>query len=183
MRPRRRATSVRILVTSAGRANGNGYGAILSFDSDGQPLGPFSVDPRIVDPRGLTLDPSGTLIYLNSGDDRVLALNRQGDVERDSGRIPGLDAGGGTFGPDGRYYVGTRSRRTILAMPAPLDADGAPLLPDGVVPFPRGFGFARDGQLYLASGVGPTGEGDNTILAFRSDGRMRAHVAWSPTPS
>jgi hypothetical protein len=166
--------AVRILVTSARGASGDGYGAVLGFDSDGQPLGSFSVDPRIVDPRGLTLDPSGALIYLNSGDDRVLALSRQGDVVRDSGRIPGLDAGGGTFGPDGRYYVGMRRRRTILAMPASLDGDGEPVLPDGVVPFPRGFGFARDGQLYLASGVGPSGEGDNTILAFGPDRVMRA---------
>jgi hypothetical protein len=36
---------VRILVSSAGSANGGGYGAILSFDSEGEPLGPFSADP------------------------------------------------------------------------------------------------------------------------------------------
>ena len=31
-----------------------------------------------------------------------------------------------------------------------------------------------DGRLFLASGVGPTGEGDNTILAFTSDGKLLA---------
>ena len=139
---------------------------ILSFDAEGEPMGPFSSDPRIVDPRGLSLDPSGALIYLNSGDDRVLALDRLGDVVRDSGRISGLDPGGGTFGPDGRYYVGVRRRRTILAMPAALDGHTDHLLPDGIVPFPRGFGFGPDGRLYLASGVGPSGEGDNTIVVF-----------------
>jgi DNA-binding beta-propeller fold protein YncE len=153
-------------VTSAGGANGGGYGAILGFDAEGEPMGPFSSDPRIVDPRGLSLDPSGTLIYLNSGDDRVLALDRLGDVVRDSGRISGLDPGGGTFGPDGRYCVGVRRRRTILAMPAALDGHSEPLLPDGIVPFPRGFGFGPDGRLYLASGVGPSGEGDNAIVVF-----------------
>jgi len=60
--------------------------------------------------------------------------------------------GGGTFGPRDRYYLGTRRRRTILAVPAALDGEGASLLPDDVVPFPRGFGFGRDGALYLASG-------------------------------
>ena len=155
-----------LLVTSAGSANGRGYDAILSFDAEGELMGPFSSDPRIVDPRGLSLDPSGTLIYLNSGDDRVLALDRLGDVVRDSGRISGLDPGGGTFGPDGRYYVGVRRRRTILAMPATLDGHSEPLLPDGIVPFPRGFGFGPDGRLYLASGVGPSGEGDNAIVVF-----------------
>jgi hypothetical protein len=99
---------VRLLVTSAGSGNGGGYDAVLGFDSGGELLGPFSTDPRIADPRGLCLDPSGTLIFLNSGDDRVLALDRLGKVVRDSGRIAGLDPGGGYFGPGGRYYVGMR---------------------------------------------------------------------------
>ena len=164
----------RLLVTSAGRTNGGGYGAILSFDPAGELIGPFTSDPRIVDPRGLSLDPSGGLVYLNSGADRVLALGHRGDVVRDSGEIRGLDPGGGSFGPDGRYYVGTRSRRTILAMPPALDRDPEPLLPPGVVPFPRGFGFSPDRRLYLASGVGPSGEGDNTIVVFGRDGVVRA---------
>ena len=160
---------VRLLVTSAGSANGGGYGAVLGFNNEGELLGPFSGDPRITDPRGLSLDPSGTLIYLNSGEDRVLALDRLGNTVRDSGQIPGLDPGGATFGPDGRYYVTMRRARTISAMPATLDGDPEPLLPAGIVPFPRGFGFGRDGRLYLASGVAPSGEGDNTILAFNSE--------------
>jgi hypothetical protein len=161
------------LVTSAGSANGGGYDAILGFDADGKPTGPFSSDQRIVDPRGLSLGPSDALIYLNSGDDRVLALDRHGEVVRDSGRVSGLDPGGGTFGPDGRYYVALRRRRTILAMPAALDGHAEPLLPDGIVPFPRGFGFGRDGRLYLASGVGPSGKGDNTIVVFDHDAGQR----------
>jgi hypothetical protein len=160
---------VRLLVTSAGSRNGGGRDAVLGFDSGGELLGPFSVDPRIADPRGLCLDSSGELIYLNSGDDRALALDRLGNVVRDSGRLAGLDPGGGTFGPDGRYYVGMRSARTILAMPNTLDGDRERVLPEGIVPFPRGFGFGGDGRLYLASGIGPSGEGDNTIVAFDHD--------------
>jgi hypothetical protein len=102
-----------------------------------------------------------------------LALDRLGDVVCDSGRISGLDPGGGTFGPDGRYYVGMRRARTILAMPATLDGDREPLLPEGIVPFPRGFGFASDGRVYLASGVGPSGDGDNTIVVFEPDRALR----------
>src|ERR1700748_3941862 len=111
-----------VLVTTAG-PNGGGYGALLGFDADGEPTGPFSPDPRTVDPRGLSLDPTGALIYLNSGDDRVLALDHRGVVVRDSGRISALGPGGGTFGPDGRYYVVLRRRRTILALPPTLDGD------------------------------------------------------------
>jgi DNA-binding beta-propeller fold protein YncE len=75
---RRGAVVRRILVTSAGGANGNGYGAILGFGPEGEFTGPFGSDPRIADPRGLTVDPSGAHIYVNSGDDRVLALDLMG---------------------------------------------------------------------------------------------------------
>jgi DNA-binding beta-propeller fold protein YncE len=156
----------RILVTSASGANGDGYGTLLGFSADGQLAGPFSDDRRITDPRGLSLNPAGDLVYVTSGDDRVVALNQQGIVVLDSGRTQGLDPGGGTFAPDGRYCVTLRRRGTILALPPSLDAAGEPLLPDDVVPFPRGFGFGAGGELYLSSGIGPSGEGDNTIVVF-----------------
>jgi DNA-binding beta-propeller fold protein YncE len=164
---------MRILVTSASGANGNGYGAILGFGPEGEFTGPFSSDPRITDPRGLSLDPSGGLVYLNSGDDRMLALDLDGNVVRDSGRIPGLDPGGAEFEPDGRYCVTMRRKRTVLAMPAALDGEGEILLPEGIVPFPRGFGFGRDGRLYLSSGAAPSGQGDNTIVVFDRSGTLR----------
>ena len=164
---------MRILVTSASGANGNGYGAILCFGPGGEFTGPFSSDSRIADPRGLSLDPSAALVYVNSGDDRMLALDLHGLVVRDSGRIPGLDPGGAEFGPDGRYYVTMRRRRAILAMPAALNGEGEVLLPEGIVPFPRGFGFGPGGQLYLSSGVAPSGPGDNTIVVFDRSGTLR----------
>jgi len=164
---------MRILVTSASGANGDGYGAVLAFGPGGEFLGPFSTDPRIADPRGLSVDPSGALVYLNSGDDRVLALDLEGRVVRDSGRLPGLDPGGGEFGPDGRFYVTMRRRRTIGALPAALDEQAEALLPDGIVPFPRGFGFSGDGLVYLSSGVAPSGDGDNTIVVFDRAGTLR----------
>ncbi len=156
----------RVLVSSACGANGDGYGTVLAFDADGAPSGTFGEDHRITDPRGLSVDPSGGLVYVNSGDDRVLALDPRGGAVMDSGRLDGLDPGGGTFGPDGRYYVGLRRRRTVLALPAGLVGEGELVLPERIVPFPRGFGFGPDGELYLASGVGPSGDGDNTILVF-----------------
>ncbi len=100
---------VRFLVTSAGSANGGGHNAMLAFNAEGEFVGPFSDDPRIVDPRGLCIDPSGTLIYLNSVD-RMLALDRSGSVVRDSGPMTDLDPGGAVFGPDGRFYVTMRPR-------------------------------------------------------------------------
>jgi DNA-binding beta-propeller fold protein YncE len=163
----------RILVTSASGANGDGYGTVLSFSGHGELAGPFSDDPRITDPRGMSLNLAGDLVYVTSGDDRVLALDKSGKVILDSGRREGLDGGGGTFAPDGRYCLTLRRRGTILALPPQLDAAGEPLVPDRAVPFPRGFGFGDNGQLYLSSGIGPTGEGDNTVTIFDRDGRLR----------
>ena len=153
------------LVTSAGKANGGGLDAVLSFNAAGDLVGPFTDDPRIIDPRGMTLDPAGVLIYVNTAD-RMLALDRSGRVVVDSGPIADLDPGGAVFGPDGRFYVTMRRRRSILGISASLEGDTKPLLPERIVPFPRGFAFGSDGSMYLASGIDPSGEGDNTIVVF-----------------
>jgi DNA-binding beta-propeller fold protein YncE len=161
-----------LLITSAAGANGVGYGKILAFAPDGKPSGAFGNDPLIVDPHGLGVDRIGGLLFVNSGSDRILALDRNGHVVHASNSIPGLNPGGGNFGPDGRYYVGLRGERTIMAFARKLDRAGEYVLPRHVVPFPRGFAFGHDGRLFLASGIGPGGKGDNTILAFDSDRRV-----------
>jgi hypothetical protein len=53
-----------------------------------------------------------------------------------------------------------------LALPPDLKSAGEHVLPAGIVPFPRGFGFDAEGRLFLASGIGPDGEGDDAIIAF-----------------
>ena len=155
-----------LLVTSASGASGNGFGALLAFELDGSLLGTYIDDDRIADPRGLAVDPKENLLFLNSGADRVLAISSQGLIVRDTGRIEGLNPGGGIFGPDGRYFVGLRSARTIIALSTGVDAAIECFLPPGIVPFPRGFAFSYDGRLFLASGIGPDRQGDNIILAF-----------------
>jgi DNA-binding beta-propeller fold protein YncE len=165
---------VRLLVTSATGANGNGYGALLAFDGGGRPLGKFSDDARIADPRGLAVESDTRLLFLNSGTDRILALDPHGEIVHDTGHIKGLDPGGGIFGPDRRYYVGLRGARTIMAFTNGLDNAGEHILPPGIVPFPRGFAFGQDGRLFLASGIGPNGEGDDTIVAIAPGGRIQS---------
>jgi hypothetical protein len=155
-----------LLVTSASGATGNGFGGLLAFEPDGSLRGPFVDDARIVDPRGLAIDSTENLLFLNSGADRVLAISPEGRIVRDTGPIEGLNPGGGIFGPDGRYLIGLRSQSTIVAFSTKLDSTGEYLLPRGIVPFPRGFAFGRDGRLFFASGIGPDGRGDNTIVVF-----------------
>src|ERR1700751_2682803 len=155
-----------LLITSASGASGNCFGALLAFELDGTFRGTFIEDDRIADPRGLAVDPKENLLFLNSGADRVLAITSQGLIVRDTGPIEGLNPGGGIFGPDGRYFVGLRSARSIIALSTSLDAAIEYVLPPGIVPFPRGFAFGHDGRLFLASGIGPDRQGDNIVLAF-----------------
>jgi DNA-binding beta-propeller fold protein YncE len=173
-RPGRKTIQMRLLVSSAKGANGAGYGTILAFDFVGNVPGTFCDDSRVTDPRGLCVGPNGDLVYVNNGNDRVLALDPKGQVQKDTGPINELDPGGGVFGPDGRYYVGSRRLRTIVAMPARLDGPAVPYLPRDVVPFPRGFAFAPDGRIFLASGMSPSGTGENTIKVFDVDGHLLA---------
>ena len=129
------------------------------------------------------LIPSGALIYLNSAD-RMLALDRSGRVVRDSGPMADLDPGGAVFGPDGRFYVTMRRRRTILGISAKLDGHaGTPPTEEGIVPFPRGFAFGRDGSLYLASGIGPSAGRATTPSWCSIPTRPSSRVAWSRIPS
>src|SRR6478672_3894905 len=128
-----------LLVTSASGANGNGFGALLAFDLEGSLRGAFTDDDRVLDPRGVAVDPNENLLFLNSGADRVLAISAQGRIVRDTGFIEGLNPGGGNFGPDSRYFVGLRSSRTIIALATSLDVAVEDVLPLRVVPFPRGF--------------------------------------------
>jgi len=159
-----------LLVTSASGYNGSGLGKILAFNPQGKLIGPFSDDDRIADPRGLGIEPLDRLLFVNSGTDCIVALDPGGGVVRTTSTIPGLNPGGGVFGPDGRYYVGSRTARTIMALPKQLDSDGEFVLPVHVVPFPRGFAFGLDGTRFLASGVGPDGVGDDAIFAFAPTG-------------
>ena len=59
-----------------------------AVDLNGKPRGLFNDDGRISDPRGLGVNRDEGLLFLKSGADRVLALNRDGQVIRDTGPMP-----------------------------------------------------------------------------------------------
>jgi hypothetical protein len=171
-----------LLVTSASGANGNGFGALLAFELDGSLRGPFIDDDRIAAPRGLAVDPKENLLFLNSGADRVLAISSQGLIVRDTGRIEGLNPGGGIFGPDGRYFVGLRSERTIIALSTSLDPAIEYPLPPGIVPFPRGFAFANDGGCSSPRESAPTGKVQTPYWRLLR-ARLCIPLCWWPIPN
>ncbi len=144
---------MRIVITSASGANGNGRGTLLAFDLNGSSLGPFAGDVGIVDPRGLHVHPDGAHLYVNNGDDRILLLDERGSVVASTAPIAGLNPGGGFMSPDGRYCVGSRTLRTIFAFSADLSGPPIPLLPADVVAFPRGCVFSPKGGFFLAEGA------------------------------
>jgi hypothetical protein len=175
--------AVNILVTSAAGTNGDGYGSILAFTLDGKMLGAFGADSGITDPRGLRVHPDGDRVYVNNGDDRILPLDPHGRIAAKTGPIANLNPGGGNFGPDGRYYIGSRTARTIMAFPPGLLGSGKAILPSGVVPFPRGFALVSDGRLFLASGHQPIrrwGTGRSQPTTPDTDQRVRRKGASAP---
>jgi hypothetical protein len=119
---------MRIVVTSASGANGDGQGDLLAFDLSGLSLGAFAPDAAIVDPRGLQVHPDGKHLYVNNGDDRILLLDERGGLVASTVPIERLNPGGGVIGPDGRYCVGSRGLRTILAFSASLSGPAMPLV-------------------------------------------------------
>ncbi len=152
---------MQIVVSSA---SGGGFGAVLKLETERAIDFAFSHDSRIEDPRGLHIHPGGAHLYVNSGNDRVLLLDAAGTITAATPSIPGLNPGGGVVALDGRYCVGSRTMRTIIAFPSDLHGSGEQLFPENLVEFPRGFAFAADGRMYLASGAAALTEGPGRIL-------------------
>jgi hypothetical protein len=153
-----------LLVTRAAGANGNGYGALLALISTVGRSAPSAMTAALPIRAALPLTARRDCSFLTAAP--TGCWRSTGRVVRDTGPIAGLNLGGGNFGPDGPYYVELCSARTIMAFSVGLDAAGGHVLPPGVAPFPRGFAFGHDGRLFLASGIGHNGQGDNTIVAL-----------------
>jgi DNA-binding beta-propeller fold protein YncE len=168
-------THYHILVSSAASATGAVRDGVFRFDAvTGRFLGPFGHGVEISDPRGVRLSPDGTYVVVNNGDNRILTLDaKTGSFIGAWPLVEDLDPGGGKFGWDGRYYVGSRAQKSLIAFDPSGHRGPSTFLPGGFVAFPRGLAISRAGPLYWASGTNPvTGEGLNTILRFDHAGHL-----------
>jgi DNA-binding beta-propeller fold protein YncE len=164
-----------ILVSSAAAASGVVRDGVFRFDPEtGQFRGYFGHGVEIRDPRGIRLSPDGEYVVVNNGDDRILKFDaKTGFLVNALPSIQGLNPGGGKFGWDGRYYVGSRTLKSVIAFDLSGRRDPSTFVAPSLVAFPRGIATSSTKDTYVASGTNPvTGEGRNTILRFDPLGRF-----------
>ncbi len=164
-----------ILVSSAAAASGAVRDGVFRFDAEtGRLGGSFGQGGEIKDPRGIRLSPDGRYVVVNNGDNRILKFDATTGLLIDAlPPVEGLNPGGGKFGPDGRYYAGSRTLKSVIAFDLSRKHDPSTFLPASLVGFPRGIAIAATGETYVASGTDPaTGEGRNTILRVDPWGRL-----------
>ena len=146
--------------------------ACSSLSTERQAARLFSNDDRVADPRGVAVDEEGELLFLNSG-----AIGYWRSTERQGGSrhgsIEGLNREAATSGRTAVVMLDCAARVRIMAFLVDLGAVGEHLLRPASSPFPRGFAFGRDGRLFLASGIGPNGPGDDSIVAFGPGGAIQ----------
>ncbi len=163
-----------ILVSSAAAASGAVRDGVFRFDAEtGHLRGRFGC-AEIRDPRGIRLSPDGRYVVVNNGDNRILKIDpKAGSLIDALPPLAGLNPGGGKFGSDGRYYVGSRTLKSVIAFDLSGKRGPSTFVPAGLIAFPRGIAISPTRDTYVASGTDPaTGEGRNTILRFSPSGRF-----------
>lgn len=130
-----------------------GYGTLRSFDASvgWAAFGP----PQIKDPRGVRRRAGDAHLVINEPSAAVWLLSLDGTAVARIELPAGLDPGGGAFGHDGTYYVGSRSQRSIEQVDlATRRYTGRAVTLDGIS-FPRGFAVFDDDRFVVASGTHP----------------------------
>jgi hypothetical protein len=160
-----------MLVVSS--ASGIGYGALRAFEES---VGWTGFGPsEIADPRGVRRRGEDAYFVVNEPSVGVWLLDFDGAVLAQIGLPAGLNPGGGAFGPDGMYYIGSRSLRSIEQVDlAARRYCGRALTLDGIS-FPRGFAVLDDGSFVVASGTHPVlGGGRRAVFRYDRKGKRES---------
>jgi hypothetical protein len=152
-------------------ASALGYGTLRSFEESAgwAAFGP----PEIKDPRGVRRRTEDPYFVVNEPSAAAWLLRFDGTALARIDLPAGLDPGGGAFGPDGMYYVGSRSQRSIeqIDLAARRYCGRAITLEE--ILFPRGFAVLDDGGLVVASGTHPLlGGGRRALFLYDRNGRV-----------
>ncbi len=152
-------------------ASGIGYGTLRSFEGSvgWAAFGP----PRIRDPRGVRRRAEDAYFVVNEPSAGIWLISFDGAALARIDLPAGLDPGGGAFAPDGMYYVGSRSQRSIEQVDlAARRYCGRAVTLDGIS-FPRGFAVLDDGGFVVASGTHPVlGGGRRGLCLYDRNGRI-----------
>jgi hypothetical protein len=160
--------SHRFVVSSAA---GIGHGRLRAYDAS-HGWTDFGPD-QIRDPRGVRRRGDDPFLVVNEPFGGVWLLELDGASIARIDLPPGLDPGGGAFGTGDRYYVGSRSQRSIYQVDLRARRyDGQALALEGIA-FPRGFAPLSDGGFIVASGTHPvTGEGRRALFRYDAAGKL-----------
>jgi len=143
-----------------------------------KPLGAFSKDARIVDPRGLAVNQEAGPIFLIAAPTGFWRFDQHGRVVRDTGPTEGLNPGGGIFCPDGGYYVGLRRLRRVVAFRRFAPGGGSSSRQFVMDPelSPLDLVIATNGNIIVSS-EHPFGASDAMITVRRHRGQDRLAVS------
>ena len=151
-------------------AAGPGYGALRAFENA---VGWTAFGPtEIADPRGVRRRSEDAYFIVNEPSIGVWLLGFDGSVVAQIELPANTDPGGGAFAPDGTYYIGSRSHRTIEKVDLTARRYcGRALMLDGIL-FPRGFAVV-DGGFIVASGTHPVlGGGRRALFRYDRNGKI-----------
>jgi hypothetical protein len=151
-------------------AAGIGHDRLVTYDTSSG-WAAFGPD-EIRDPRGVRRRADDPFLVINEPSTAVWLLTLEG-AEIARIELPaGLDPGGGAFGAGDRYYLGSRSQRSIYQVDLGARRyDGQALALEGIA-FPRGFAPLSDGRFIVASGTHPvTGEGRRAVFRYDASGK------------
>jgi hypothetical protein len=167
---RRNLMPTSLVVSSASRL---GYGTLRCFE---EPVGWTTFGPpEIKDPRGVRRRAKDAYFAVNEPSAAVWLLRFDGTALARIDLPAGIDPGGGAFAPDGLYYIGSRSQRSIeqVDLAARRYCRRAVTL-DGIS-FPRGFAVLDDGGFVVASGTHPVlGGGRRSLFLYNRNGSLES---------
>ena len=151
-------------------ATGVGHGTLRALEERGswRDFGPADIR----DPRGVRRRADDQRIVVNEPFG-IRLLNLAGSSLTRIALPSGLEPGGGAFAPNGAYYFGSRTHRSLERVDLTTQQYCGTAVALDEIAFPRGFAILGDGTFVVASGTHPiSGSGRRALLRYRANGEL-----------